>query len=110
MIKPTELVDGHTSTHLVCDNAECGHGYNLTTNETNPMPHSDAIVRMGASQRGWVQTEAGFDLCSNCAPSWTPDDGIKGAKAPPTKIQYGNGVWGWSHRIAGPTKTGQSDV
>lgn len=111
MISDTVVQGEHKRTTLTCDNAECGHGFIFSTSTEADVPHTEEIVRQAAAKNaGWGQTQRHLDLCDTCLPEWTPvaeGDVIKPVRETPKKIHYGNGVWGWSHRVVGPTKTVQ---
>lgn len=112
MIHPTEIAGEEQRTRLTCDNSECGHGFEYRTSDANAdekIDHTDERVRSIAGVgAGWTRLSDRFDLCAVCTPSWTPAEDRMTSKRKerpaPNRVDYGNGVWGWSHRVTGPTK------
>ena len=108
MIHPTTERGIARYTEMTCDNSECGHGFRYQTEIEQEIEHTDEVVRkFAADDHGWVRLAGRFDLCPECAPSWTTenDPRLEYKERPPLWKIPGPLGFGYSHRITGPTKT-----
>lgn len=89
-------------TVVTCDTAGCGHGFQYQSPVDLDIEHTDEVLRHNLKTAGWTQVGSD-DLCLAC--SNDPDTFTDSTGLTLRRVHYGNGISGWTARVAGPTKT-----